>query len=104
MNWIFLILAGFAEIGGVISLKKSDGFRKLAPTLCAIAFGGASFYLLSSSLRTIPIGTAYGIWTGIGSAGSVLAGMIFFKEPKEWKRLLFISLIVISLIGLKLST
>ncbi|KIV53227.1 hypothetical protein AM501_30075 [Aneurinibacillus migulanus] len=104
MAWIFLIFAGIAEIVGVICLKLAEGFTRLKPTIAFIAVGGMSLYLLSLALRTIPIGTAYGIWTGIGSVGTVLAGMLFFKEPKDIKRLLLISCIIIGIIGLKVTS
>ncbi|KEK26051.1 DMT family transporter [Bacillus gaemokensis] len=96
-----LIIAGLCEIVGVISLKLTEGFTKIKPTISCLLFGGASFYLLSSSVQTLPVGTAYAIWTGIGSAGSVLVGMLLFKESKDIKRIIFISGIVISIVGLK---
>lgn len=101
MAWLFLVLAGFAEVGGVISLKLSEGFKKWKPTIASVLFGCASFYLLSLSLRSLPIGTAYAVWTGIGSVGSVIVGMIFFRESKHWIRILFISFVVIGIAGLR---
>ncbi|WP_199615242.1 DMT family transporter [Paenibacillus alkalitolerans] len=101
MAWVFLVLAGFAEVGGVISLKLSEGFRKRKPTVASVLFGGASFYLLALSLQTLPIGTAYAVWTGIGSVGSVAVGMIFFRESKHWIRILFISFVLIGIVGLR---
>ncbi|MBM7702406.1 DMT family transporter [Metabacillus iocasae] len=103
MAWITLILAGFCEVGLVIFLKLSDGFKRLWPSLGFILFGGLSFYLLSLSLVDLPIGTAYAIWTGIGSAGSVVVGMLFFKEPKDIKRILLILCIITGVVGLKLT-
>ncbi|PWW20294.1 quaternary ammonium compound-resistance protein SugE [Cytobacillus oceanisediminis] len=101
MAWMMLIIAGLAEIGGVISLKLTEGFTKIKPTISCLLFAGISFYLLSASVQTLPVGTAYAIWTGIGSAGSILIGMLFFKESKDIKRIILISGIVISIIGLK---
>jgi quaternary ammonium compound-resistance protein SugE len=102
MAWIFLVIAGFAEVGGVLSMKLSEGFKKLLPSILCIIFGAISFYLLSLSVKTLPVGTAYAIWTGIGSAGSVLVGMLFFSESKDRIRIFLISGIIISIAGLKL--
>ncbi|WP_270180668.1 DMT family transporter [Alkalihalobacillus sp. CinArs1] len=103
MAWIALLIAGIAEIGGVTSLKLSNGFRNLKASLMTIAFGMLSFFMLSLSLKALPVGTAYAIWTGIGSAGSVLIGMYWFKEPRNRIQLLLISFIVISVVGLKVT-
>ncbi|PLR81121.1 QacE family quaternary ammonium compound efflux SMR transporter [Bacillus canaveralius] len=101
MSWIYLLFAGLGEVGFVIFMKLSDGFtRTKYSILCGIS-GFASFYLLSKALLELPIGTAYGVWTGIGAAGSVLLGMLFFGEPRNWRRILFIAMIIISVIGLK---
>ncbi|NQX44401.1 multidrug efflux SMR transporter [Paenibacillus tritici] len=102
MSWIFLILAGLFEVGGVIFLKHSEGFTKLKPTLIFALFLGLSFIFLSLSLREIPISIGYGIWTGIGASGSVLLGMFVFKEPKNMKKLAMVGGIIISIVGLKL--
>ncbi|WP_128893829.1 DMT family transporter [Longirhabdus pacifica] len=101
MSWTILITAGLLEIGGVFFLKLSEGFSKLKPTLLYILFMGSSFYLLSVSLKVIPISVAYGIWTGIGAVGSVLLGMFLFKEPKSIKKLALVAGIIISIVGLK---
>ncbi|MCA0988739.1 DMT family transporter [Guptibacillus algicola] len=103
MAWIALLIAGLAEVGGVISLKLSNGFKKLKPSIMTIAFGGLSFFMLSVSLKALPVGTAYAIWTGIGSAGSVLIGMYWFKEPRNRMQLVLISCIVISVVGLRVT-
>ncbi|OWA37525.1 QacE family quaternary ammonium compound efflux SMR transporter [Saccharibacillus sp. O16] len=102
MNWFFLILAGLLEVGGVIFLKLSEGFTKLKYTLILAAFMGSSFIFLSLSLREIPISIGYGIWTGIGAAGSVLLGMYIFNEPRNMKQLAFVGGIILSVVGLKL--
>lgn len=104
MAWIYLIVAGFAEIIFVISLKYSQGFKRLKPSLICIIAMATSFYTLSLALLTIPIGTAYGIWTGIGSVGSVTAGMLFWGESREIKKIIFISCIFIGVIGLKITS
>ncbi len=104
MQWIFLLIAGFAEIGSVISLKKADGFKKLFPTIICIIFGSLSFYFLSLSLTSLSVGTAYAIWTGIGSIGSVIAGIIFFNEPRALSSSLMIICIMIGVVGIKLTS
>ncbi|QOS88918.1 DMT family transporter [Peribacillus sp. JNUCC41] len=104
MAWFFLLIAGFAEIGSVISLKRAKGFKKLLPTVACLFFGSLSFYFLSLSLNSIPIGTAYAIWTSIGSVGSVLAGMIFFNEPRSLRLILFIMCIIAGAVGIKMTS
>lgn len=103
MNWLFLLLAGLCEMGFVITMKLSDGFKKLKYTLLTLFIMSASFFLLSLALKTIPIGTGYAIWTGIGAVGSVLAGIILFKEKKSVIKTVFIFLIIAGIVGLKLS-
>lgn len=103
MAWMFLILSGLAEVGGVTFMKLSDGFRKWKGTVGAIIFGFFSFFFLSKALEEIPLSTGYGIWTGIGSFGSVLLGMIWFGDSRNWKKLLFVVMIVIGVIGLKMT-
>ncbi|GAB2697748.1 DMT family transporter [Paenibacillus thermoaerophilus] len=101
MAWVFLICSGICEMIGVTLMKKSEGFTKRLPTIGAIAVGFLSFYTLSRALGSIPIGTAYAVWTGIGSAGSVLLGMIWFGESRSWLRLFFICCIIGGVAGLK---
>ncbi|MDX8360351.1 MULTISPECIES: multidrug efflux SMR transporter [Bacillaceae] len=102
MSWILLVLAGFMEIGGVTFLKLSEGFTRLKPSLFFVLFMSLSFIFLSMSLKEIPISIGYGIWTGIGAAGSVLIGMFAFNDPKDYRKLALVSGIIISIIGLKL--
>ncbi|GBF74566.1 QacE family quaternary ammonium compound efflux SMR transporter [Paenibacillus sp. 598K] len=101
MAWIFLLLSGLAEVSGVTFLKLSKGFTRLKPTIGAIISGMFSFYFLSRALQQIPISTAYGIWTGIGSAGGVLLGMYLFRESRDVRKLIFIGMIITSVIGLR---
>ncbi|TLS37247.1 DMT family transporter [Pseudalkalibacillus caeni] len=103
MAWIVLVFAGFAEVGGVISLKMAEGFKKIKPMFSAFLFGCASFYMLSIAMKTLPVGSAYAVWTGIGTAGSVLVGMAFFNENRDIKRIVLISCIVIAAVGLKIT-
>lgn len=101
MAWVFLIISGFGEVAGVTFMKMSDGFKKWKGTVGAVAAGFVSFFFLSKALLTIPISTAYGIWTGIGSVGSVVLGMIIFGESRNWGKMFFLSMIIIGVIGLK---
>ena len=101
MAWIYLFIAGLFEIGWAIGLKYTDGFNKLWPSVFTIATMILSFYFLSSAVKTIPIGTAYAIWTGIGAVGTAVLGIILFNESKEFIRIFFIFLIVIGIVGLK---
>ena len=101
MPWIYLTLAGLLEIGWAIGLKYSDGFSKPLPSAVTIVMMIASFTLLSFSLRSIPLGTGYAVWTGTGAVGTAIAGMILFAESRDTVRLLCITLIVIGIIGLK---
>lgn len=103
MAWLFLFLAGLTEIGWAIALKYSHGFTRIIPSVITIVVMISSFFLLAQSLKTIPIGTAYAIWTGIGIVGMVILGIILFDEPISFIRLLFLSLILIGIVGLKLT-
>lgn len=102
MEWLYLFIAGIGEVGFVIFMKLSNNFKKLTYSILCITSGCISFFLLSIALKVIPVGTGYTIWTGIGAAGSVLIGMMFFNESRDWKRLFFITLVIGSVIGLKI--
>lgn len=102
MAWTLLLLAGLLEIGWAIGLKYTDGFTRLGPSLITAACMAVSFLLLALALRTLPVGTAYAVWTGIGAAGTALAGIILLGEPATVARLCSIVLIVAGVIGLKL--
>jgi quaternary ammonium compound-resistance protein SugE len=104
MAWIMLFVAGLFEVGFAMGLKYSEGFTRLWPTLFMAAAGALSFYLLSGSMKTLPVGTAYAVWTGIGAVGTVVLGIVFLKEPSDLFRLLSILLIVAGIAGLKISS
>lgn len=104
MAWLYLILAGLLEIGWAIGLKQTQGFTRLWPSVWTVAAMAASFALLSLALRSLPIGTAYAIWTGIGAVGTAVFGMLFFGESREVGRLVCVALIVSGIVGLKLFT
>ena len=101
MKWLMLIVAGLFEMGWAIGLKYSEGFTKFIPSIFTIVGMIASFYFLSLSLKNLPLGTAYAIWTGIGTVGTVTLGIILFKEPIDITSLICIGFIVIGIIGLK---
>jgi len=100
--WIFLALAGVFEVLFAATLKLTENFTRLYPTLIFITFAVLSFYFLTKAIESIPVGTAYVIWTGIGAVGTVLVGIFYYNEPASFLRLFFISTLVISIIGLKL--
>ena len=104
MAWILLVIAGIFEIGFTTSLKLSNNFSNWKWT---VAFGvciSLSFLLLNKAIQTIPMGTAYAVWTGIGAVGTVLVGIVVYKEPADFWRLVFIFLLIGSIIGLKVVT
>ncbi|MBN7773492.1 quaternary ammonium compound efflux SMR transporter SugE [Clostridium aminobutyricum] len=102
MQWVMLVIAGLFEVCWAIGLKYSQGFTKLAPSIFTILGMIASFYFLSIALKSLPIGTAYAIWTGIGTIGTVILGIILFGESIDAIRLICIGLIVAGIVGLKL--
>ena len=102
MGWTYLLLAGIFEIGFTTFLKLSEGFTKLLPTTAFLIFSASSFWFLTKALNTIPLGTAYAVWTGIGAAGTACIGIFFFYESITFWRIFFILLLIASIIGLKL--
>lgn len=104
MAWIYLTVAGLFEIGWAIGLKYTDGFTRLLPSLWTLASMILSIVLLGLALRTLPVGTAYAVWTGIGAVGTAALGIYLFGEPATVARLLCIGLILAGIVGLKLVT
>ncbi|GAB1372457.1 quaternary ammonium compound efflux SMR transporter SugE [Candidatus Kapaibacterium sp.] len=104
LNWIILAVAGLFEVGWAVSMKYSNGFTDLKWSLITIILLIISMALLAFSLKSLPVGTAYAVWTGIGSVGTALLGIFLFRESAEFWRIFFISLIVIGIIGLKVVT
>jgi quaternary ammonium compound-resistance protein SugE len=104
MAWVVLFVAGLLEVGWAIGLKYTDGFSRPLPSLLTAAAIVASMVLLSLAARTLPIGTAYAVWVGIGAAGAAVLGMILFGEPRNPGRLFFLALLVVSIVGLKFTT
>jgi quaternary ammonium compound-resistance protein SugE len=104
MAWTFLLLAGAFEVGFASTLKLTDGFTRLWPTLLFLACAIISFLLLAKAAQTLPIGTAYAVWTGIGAVGTVIIGILFYKEPATTLRLFFLATLIASIIGLRYAT
>ncbi len=104
VNWVVLIAGGFVEMLMALSLKESHGFSRLTPSLLFIVFAVLSFAMLSYALKTLPVGTAYAVWTGIGAAGTAMLGMIFLDEPRDLVRLVSIVLIIAGVVGLRLAS
>lgn len=104
MSWVILIFAGVLEVGWAVGLKYTAGFTRLWPTVFTLATMAGSVGLLGLALRQLPLGTAYAVWTGIGTVGTAIAGMIMLGEPAGALRLLSMALIVAGIIGLKLLT
>ena len=104
MHWMFLFIAGLFEISWAVGLKFSRGFTQIIPSILTIVGMIASFYFLALALKNLPLGTAYAIWTGIGTIGTVIFGIILFKEPVTVMKILCILLIVSGIAGLKLIT
>ena len=104
MDWAYLLVAGAFEIIWATSLKYTDGFTRLWPSVGTVATMSVSMVCLALALRTIPIGTAYTIWTGIGAVGTAIIGIALFNEPRDLDRLFFIFVIIAGIAGLKLSS
>jgi quaternary ammonium compound-resistance protein SugE len=104
MPWFILFVAGLLEIGWAVGLKYTDGFTKLWPTVGTAVSLLASMGLLGLSLRTLPLGTAYAVWTGIGTVGTAILGIVLFREPATFVRIICITMIVAGIIGLKLAS
>ena len=104
MAWLYLFVAGVFETAWAIGLKYSAGFTKFGPSVFTVIAMMVSLYLLALALRTIPVGTGYAVWTGIGTVGAAILGILLFNESREIARILCILLIVAGIIGLKLTS
>ena len=104
MAWVTLFVAGLLEIAWAVGLKYTQGFTRLWPTVGTVVALVASMALLGLSLRTLPLGTAYAVWTGIGSVGTAVLGIVLFREPATALRLVCIGLIVAGIVGLKVAS
>lgn len=103
MAWLWLTIAGLLETGWAIGLKHTDGFTKFWPSVLTIAGIALSMFLLAVAARTLPIGTAYPVWVGIGAAGAVILGIVLLGEPASLPRLFFLALLMVAIVGLKLT-
>ena len=101
LPWVALIVAGLLEVCWAVGLKYTDGFRRPVPSVLVIAAIAASMFLLSWAARTLPIGTAYAVWVGIGALGAAVLGIALFDEPVTAARIAFLALLIISIVGLK---
>ncbi len=104
MAWAYLIIAGLFEVAWAIGLHYTKGWTRLWPSMATIGLMTISFYLLAQAVRTIPVGTGYAVWTGIGAVGTALMGVWLFKEPMSFLRIACILLIVAGIAGLKLTS
>ena len=104
MAWLFLLVAGLCEIAWAIGLKYTEGFSRLLPTIVTVAAMVASVGLLGLALKSLPVGTAYAVWTGIGTVGATTLGIYLFNEPATLLRLVYIGLILSGIIGLKITS
>jgi len=101
MAWLFIVLAGLGETGGVVMMNEWHRRRNWLAIVGLIVSFGFSLSFLSLGIKSIPLGTAYAVWTGIGTVGGTLVGMIFYGESRDWKRILFIAMILFAAVGLK---
>lgn len=104
MAWLLLVVAGIFEVAWAIGLKYTEGFTRLWPSLLTLGAIAVSMLLLSIAARSLPIGTAYAVWVGIGAAGAAIAGILLLGEPAHPARLLFLALLLVAIIGLKLTS
>ncbi|MEN3584804.1 quaternary ammonium compound efflux SMR transporter SugE [Streptomyces sp. ZYX-F-203] len=104
MAWILLLLAGLLEVGWAVGMKYTEGFTRLVPSLLTGAGIVSSLVLLSYAVRTLPVGTAYGVWVGIGAAGAAVVGMVALGEPATAARIFFVCLLLVAVVGLKLTS
>lgn len=104
MAWIILVIAGLFEVGWAIGLKYTEGFTRLWPTIWTVLAMVVSLCLLGIAMRSIPVGTAYGVWVGVGAVGTVILGIVLFGDPVNTVRIVSIVLIIAGIIGLKLAT
>ena len=104
MPWLYLLIAGLLEVGWAIGLKYTNGFTRLWPSVGTVAAMIVSFFFLSLALKTIPVGTGYAVWTGIGAVGTAILGMVLLGESRDVWRILCLVLIIAGIVGLKLAS
>jgi len=104
MAWVILVIAGLFEVGWAVGLKYTEGFTKLWPTAWTVLAMIISLWLLGIAMKSLPVGTAYSIWVGVGAVGTVILGIVLLGEPANTARLISVALIIAGIIGLKLAT
>jgi quaternary ammonium compound-resistance protein SugE len=104
MNWVILVVAGLCEIGWAIGLKYTEGFTRLWPTVWTVLSMIVSLWMLGIAMKGLPVGTAYGVWVGVGCVGTVILGILLLGEPATPGRLISVALIIAGIVGLKLAT
>ncbi len=104
LAWVWLLLAGLLEVTWALSLKYSEGFTRFVPSVVTLTALALSMVLLSVAVRTLPIGTAYGVWVGIGALGAAVLGVVLFDEPLSAARVFFLALLLVAIIGLRLTS
>jgi quaternary ammonium compound-resistance protein SugE len=102
-GWIYLVVSGVIDVAWALSMKKANGFANLGWSLVSLILLAAFVYLLTRALTVLPVGTAYAVWTGIGAAGTVIAGILMFSEPATALRLFFIGVVVAGIVGLQMT-
>lgn len=104
MPWTLLLIAGLLEVGWAVGLKYTDGFTRLVPSVLTVAAMGGSFFLLAVAMKSLPVGTSYAVWVGVGAVGTAVLGMALLGEPASAGRLVSLALIVAGIVGLRLSS
>lgn len=104
MNWVILVIAGLFEVGWAIGLRYTEGFTRVWPSLWTAAAMIVSFWLLALAMKSLPVGTAYSVWVGVGSIGTVIFGIVLLGEPANLGRILSVAMIIAGIVGLKLAT
>jgi quaternary ammonium compound-resistance protein SugE len=103
-SWLLLVIAGLLEVCWAVGLKYTDGFRRPLPSILVLLAIAASMFLLSYAARTLPIGTAYAVWVGIGALGAAILGVVLFHEPVTAARVMFLTMLLVAIIGLKITS
>ena len=104
MSWVILVIAGLFEVGWAIGLKYTEGFTRLWPTIWTVLAMAISLYLLGMAMKSLPVGTAYSVWVGVGAVGTVILGIVLLGDPVNTVRIVSVVLIIAGIIGLKLAT
>lgn len=104
MPWTLLLIAGLLEVGWAIGLKYTEGFTRVVPSVLTLAAMGGSFFLLAVAMKSLPVGTSYAVWVGVGAVGTAVLGMVLLGEPASAGRLVSLALIIAGIVGLKLSS